>query len=160
MKYGDFSSVVQLGVGLHVGTAILQLYGEIGAAPLVRTLARIKDLLPEATDLPSTELRDEYEQLTSDYNIFKIRLFNEYKKYIKINAWVAASLVFVLIMIAFTADDPINEYWIMITIPIVALSVLPAGCTLGALWYDASQRVTPMKFRADELEKKALKLGG
>lgn len=158
MKYGDFSSLVQLGVGLHVGTAILQLYGEIGAEPLVRTLSRIKSLLPEGNNQPSAKLREEYDQLISDYEIFKIRLFNEYKKYIKINAWIAATLVVVLTIIAFKADDPIDEHWIMITIFIVALSVLPAVCTLGVLWYDASQLVVPMKARADKLEKAALQL--
>ena len=30
MKYGDFSSLVQLGAGLHIGTAFLQVYGELG----------------------------------------------------------------------------------------------------------------------------------
>ena len=45
MKYGDFSSVVQLGVGLHVGTALLQLYGELGVQPLVRVLNRTRSLL-------------------------------------------------------------------------------------------------------------------
>jgi hypothetical protein len=159
MKYGDFSSLVQLGVGLHVGTAILQLYGEIGAEPLVRTLARIKGVLPEESDPASAELREEYDQLASDYDIFKIRLFNEYKRYIKINAWVAVALIIVLTVIAFKAEDVIDENWIVITIPIVALSVLPAGCTLSALWYDASQLVVPMKSRADKLEIKALKLG-
>jgi hypothetical protein len=158
MKYGDFSSLVQLGVGLHVGTAILQLYGEIGAQPLVRTLARIKGLLPDGTDLASKGLREEYDQITSDFDIFKIRLFNEYKKYIKINACVATALVLVLTIIAFKADDAIDEHWMMITVPIVALSVLPAVCTLGVFWYDASQLVVPMKARADRLEKMALKL--
>jgi len=156
MKYGDFSSLVQLGVGLHVGTAILQLYGEIGAEPLVRTLARIKGLLADQPE-PS-DLRDQYEQLASDYDIFKIRLFNEYKKYIKINAGVAIGLVVTLTIIAFKSDDPIDDYWTMITVPIVGLSILPAVCTFAALWHDASRLVAPMKARADKLEEGALKL--
>ena len=160
MKYGDFSSLVQLGVGLHVGTAILQLYGEIGTEPLVRSLARIRGLLSEEPNPSSAELLEEYDQLASDYDIFKIRLFNEFKKYIKMNACVAAALVVVLIIIAFKADDAIDEYWTIMTIPVVALSVLPAACTLGALWYDASKFVGPMKARADKLEDKALRLVG
>ena len=53
MKYGDLSSVVQLGVGLHVGGAVLQLFGELGV-PLERRIARIRGLfrLPEAERPP------------------------------------------------------------------------------------------------------------
>jgi hypothetical protein len=159
MKYGDFSSLVQLGVGLHIGTAILQLYGEIGAEPLVRTLARIKPLVLEPTGPALLEAKADYEQLASDYEIFKIRLFNEYKRYIKINSVVAVLLTILLIVIAFKSDDPIGGNWVVITIPMIALSVLPALITLGTLWVDASQLVGPMRVRANNLEKRVLKLG-
>ena len=159
MKYGDFSSLVQLGVGLHIGTAILQLYGEIGAEPLVRTLARINGLVMEPTGSALVEAKADYEQLASDYEIFKIRLFNEYKRYIKINSIVAVLLTILLTVIAFKSDDPIEGDWVVITVPIVALSVLPALVTLGALWIDASQLVGPMRVRANRLEMRVLKLG-
>jgi hypothetical protein len=158
MKYGDFSTLVQLGVGFHIGTAVLQLYGEIGAEPLIRTLGRINGLVSEELKPALHEVREEYAQLASDYEIFKIRLFNEYTRYIKINSFVAVALTVLLIIIAFKTDDPIEGNWAILTIPIVALSVLPALVTLGSLWIDASQVVKPMRARADELEKKALKL--
>ena len=44
MKYGDLASIVQLGVGLHVGTAVLQLYGELGVQPLERKISGIRRL--------------------------------------------------------------------------------------------------------------------
>jgi len=159
MKYGDFSSLVQLGIGLHIGTAILQLYGEIGAEPLVRTLARIKALVIEPTGSALADAKADYEQLASDYEIFKIRLFNEYKRYIKINSIVAALLTILLIVIAFKSDDLIEGDWVVITIPIVALSVLPAIATLGSLWFEASQLVGPMRARANKLEMRVLRLG-
>jgi hypothetical protein len=159
MKYGDFSSLVQLGVGLHIGSAILQLYGEIGAEPLVRTLSRIQAIVTEPSKPELTDAKADYEQLASDYEIFKIRLFNEYKRYIKINSVVAAMLMILLVVLAFKANDPIEGDWITITISIIALSVLPALVTLGSLWIDASQLVGPMRARANTLEKQALKLG-
>jgi hypothetical protein len=159
MKYGDFSSLVQLGVGLHIGTAILQLYGEIGAEPLVRTLARIKALVTEPAGAALAGAKADYEQLASDYEIFKIRLFNEYKRYIKINSTVAVLLTILLTAISFKSDDTIERDWVVITIPIVALSVLPALVTLGTLWIDASQLVGPMRARANNLEMRVLKLG-
>ncbi|MET4290922.1 hypothetical protein ABIB06_002453 [Bradyrhizobium sp. LB8.2] len=159
MKYGDFSSIVQLGVGLHIGSAVLQLYGEIGAEPLVRTLSRIRASIDDLDKAKGQEAREEYEQLASDYDIFKIRLFNEYKNYVKINSVVALGLFIVLVIIAFKNDDPIEGDWAMIAIPIVALAVLPALVTLGSLWVDASRLASAMMVRADALEQRVLRLG-
>lgn len=159
MKYGDFSSIVQLGVGLHIGTAVLQLYGEIGAEPLVRALSRIRASIDDLDKTKGQEARDEYEQLASDYDIFKIRLFNEYKNYIKINSFVAFALFVLLVTIAFKNDDPIEGDWVMITIPIVALAFLPALVTLGSLWFDASRLANALMVRADALEQRVLRLG-
>ncbi|WP_314959020.1 hypothetical protein [Bradyrhizobium cosmicum] len=159
MKYGDFASIVQLGVGLHIGTAVLQLYGEIGAEPLVRALSRIRTSIDDLDQARGREARDEYEQLASDYEIFKIRLFNEYKNYIKINSLVASTLFVLLVAIAFKNDDPIEGEWMMVTIPIVAMAFLPALATLGSLWFDASRLANALKVRADALEQRVLRLG-
>jgi len=68
MKYGDFSSLVQLGIGLHLGTALLQMYGELGVAPLVRTIDRVRSLylVPEG-EQPPKSLKEELERLESKY---------------------------------------------------------------------------------------------
>ncbi len=153
MKYGDFSSLVQLGVGLHVGTALLQLYGELGVQPLVRTIARIRSLVADENERPPKEVEDELSKLESDFDIFKIRLFNEYKMYVKINSAVAVLLVFVLTAIAYKSEHAIAAE---LTIFIVALAVLPAPVTLGALWRDAAREIRPIKAQADELERRAL----
>src|SRR5689334_16296291 len=149
MKYGDFSSVVQLGVGLHVGTAILQMYGELGVAPLVRVIARIRSLFVDEREQPTEQVRQELSQLESDFEIFKIRLFHEYKKYIKVNTVVAFLLTVLLIIIAYKADDPITDDWLAISVAIVSLSALPAPITFFCLWFDASRLVSPMKTRGD-----------
>ena len=157
MKYGDFASLVQLGVGLHAGTVLLQMYGEFGMQPLTRSLDRTRSLflLPEA-ERPPKDIEHELDRLESKYAIFKIRLFHEYRKYVLINSAVALILAVILIFLAFKADDPIAENWEWITVLIAALSVVPAPATLGVLWFDASQRVKPMRQEADALEKRAL----
>jgi hypothetical protein len=157
MKYGDFSSLVQLGVGLHVGTALLQLYGELGVQPLVRTIGRTRSLflVPEGERPPKT-IEDELDRLESKYEIFKIQLFKEYRNHVAINSIVAIILAIILIILAFKADDPISENWEWTTVFMAAFSIFPAPITLGVLWFDAGKRVKPMKAEADKLEKRAL----
>jgi hypothetical protein len=153
MKYGDFSSLVQLGVGVHLGTALLQLYGEIGVQPLVRTLARVKMLVAEQSEDAAAE---EFSQLEADFDIFRIQLFNEFKKYIFVNSVAAGLLAVVLIVISYTAETEISE---SLSVFFVALSVLPAPFTLGILWFDASRQLRPLKVRADKLEQRCLRRG-
>jgi hypothetical protein len=157
MKYGDFSSLVQLGVGLHVGTALLQMYGELGVAPLVRTLGRTRSLFlaPEG-ERPPKALEGELDRLESNYEIFKIRLFQEYRKYVRINSIVAFVLAIILVVIAYKAQDNVAEGHEWTTVVMVALSLLPAPLTLGSLWIDANRQLKPMKEEADNLEKRAL----
>jgi hypothetical protein len=153
MKYDDFASLVQLGVGLHVGTAILQLYGEIGIQPLLRSIERTKSLLGAAKHDEGCD--ESLIKLETDFAIFKIELFNEYKKYIGINSVVAVLLAALLVLISYNAEEPISAEF---TVFIVGLSVLPAPITLGVLWFEASRKITPMKTEADALERRALRL--
>jgi hypothetical protein len=157
MKYGEFSSLVQLGVGLHVGTAVLQLYGELGVQPLVRAIARTRSLfvVPE-DERPPKEIEDDLDRLESRYEIFKIRLFKEYKKFVLANSIVALTLAITLTVLAFKADDLISEAWEPLTILFVFFSIFPAPITLGVLWFDADRQVKPMKQEADALEERAL----
>jgi hypothetical protein len=157
VKYGDFSSLVQLGVGLHLGTALIQLYGEIGFQPLIRTIARTRNLfLAESPEeRPKPEIKAELEDIESRLEILKIQIFNEYKKYIIINSCIAAVLVIklVFITITFNRDITSENYWVAIIL--VVFSILPAPITLLSLWIDASRQVKPLKKRADDLEKRA-----
>lgn len=152
MKYGDFSSLVQLGVGLHIGTAILQMYGEIGAQPLARTIGRIKSLVDHKADEHS-DLASRLDKLEADYDIFRIKLFNEFKSLIVVCSIAAALNAVTLTVISYLFDDQIND---VLSIFVVALSLLPAPVTLGILWATASSEVRPLKERADRLEKDAL----
>lgn len=154
MQYNDFSSLVQLGVGLHVGAALLQLYGELGVQPLARTIMRTRALFLDESDRPPKDLENELSQLESEYEIFKIELFNEYKRYVKINAYVAAALAGALVLISYMGSDNIP---VILSLLFVVFSLLPAPVTLLALWRDASRKISPMKQKADGLEKRALK---
>lgn len=156
MKYGDFASLVQLGVGLHVGTALLQLYGELGVAPLTRALGRTRSLFAAPNnERPPAIIEEELERLESRYEIFKVRLFKEYRKYVFFNLGAAGLLAGMLIGIAFKTDDPITDGWEWVAIVTVAMSVLPGPISLAALWFDANRQLKPMRETADELEERA-----
>ncbi len=157
MNYGDFSSVVQLGVSLHLGTALLQFYGDLGVQPLIRILDRIKGLFAEGEHEPLLEVKTELEELESDFQIFKIRLFNEYRKYVIINSAVAVALTVVLIVIAFLAETKVGDGSEWVPLLIVLASILPAPATLFCLWKDASRILRPLIERADAIEDQVLK---
>ncbi len=157
MKYGDLSSIVQLGVGLHVGTAVLQLYGELGIAPLERRITRIRRLfrVPEP-ERPSRELEEELNWVESRYELFKIEFFREYRWCVALNSIVALVLAVLLVVIALKADDQIANGYEWFAVFAIAASYLPAPCILGSLWVDAQRRVKPLKAKADSIEKRAL----
>lgn len=159
MKYGDLSSVVQLGVALHVGTAVLQLFGELAVTPLERRITRIRRLfsLPE-TERPPRSLEEELDQLESRYELFKIDFFNEYRWCVAANSIVAVVLAVFLIIIAVKNDDVILEGYEWFAVVSVALSFLPAPLILGALWFDARRRVKKLKSVASSIEAQALQV--
>lgn len=146
MKYGDFSSLVQLGVGLHLGTAALQQFGEFWVAPVGRTLARIRSA-HEGT-LPERE-GAELSKLESDLELFRIQFSNEYKAYWIVNTACAVFLMVALVIISWRTDDPLQDWLAVI---FTGLSLFPALITLVALWIDAARAVRPTKERAEELE--------
>jgi len=160
MKYGDLSSIVQLGVGLHVGTAVLQLYSELGMAPMERRLARIRGLfkLPEG-ECPSAELREELDRLEGRYGLFKISFFKQYRWFVAANSIVAVILAAFLIVIACKAGDDILKQYEWFVVAAIGLSFIPAPLMLGVLWWDARQRVAPLKKVADDIETRAITEG-
>lgn len=153
MKYNDFSSLVQLGVGLHVGTAFLQMYGEFGTQPLIRTISRIERLLPQEEAALRVDEKEELEEIISDLDIFKIRLFKDYQKYVGYNSLNALLLIGGLVFISFCAEDPL-EIWLSVAFTV--FSILPAPLTLAILWIDASAEMRSIKQRADKLEEALL----
>jgi hypothetical protein len=155
MKYGDFSSLVQLGVGLHLGAALLQTYGEFGIASLARAIERMERFFRVPDDeRPSSALEEEFRDLESEFEIFRIRLTQEYRWYVWLNSGAALLLVGVLIVIAYKAQDDVSSGWCWTTIAMVALSVGPALTTLLSLSLDVHRQSKPIKTKADDLERR------
>lgn len=153
MNTGDFTSVVQLGVGLHLGTALLQMYGDIGLQPMIRSIDRLKDVADDGDNPPNQDDLDELNDLVSRFGIFKIRMFVEYREKLLINSGVAVALTAILIWMSFYYSSPLNPGW---AIAICSVSVLPAPVTLLALWLDASRELKPLITRAAVLEKRMI----
>ncbi len=149
MKYGDFSSLVQLGVGLHLGTALLQLYGDIGLQPLVRALHRARRIIESNQGAGNSDLVEKLAVLESDFDIFRIRLSNTIKQMVAVNTIFAAVLTFCLVFLAYAADQAISAG---LSIVLVLLSLAPAMITTYLLWKSASLEAAPLKKRADALE--------
>jgi hypothetical protein len=159
MKYGDLSSIVQLGVGLHVGTAVLQLYTELGIKPLEQKIARIRSLflVENVAERPPEMLREELDQLESRYELFKIEFFQEYKWCVVLMTGVAFLLAIFLVMIAAWADVAIEGVWYWFPGAAIILSFIPAPATLILLWLIANSRLRPLKRDSENLERRAVK---
>jgi hypothetical protein len=157
MYYGDLSSIVQLGVGLHVGSAVLQLYSELGMAPMERRIARIKTLfnLP-ADERPSVEIREQFERLEGRYQVLKIAIFRQYQWLMSVNSAVALILAILLIIITCKASDHITREFDWFIVISIALSVLPAPILLGFLWIEARRRMIFLSEEFDVIEERAI----
>ena len=153
MYFGDFSSVVQLGVGLHLGTALLQMYGEIGLQPMIRSIERMQNVAGDPNHPPKDEHRDELAAIVSRFEVYKIQMFTDYKRYLIANSVVAAMLILILVFISYCYSMPITPQYSII---FVALSILPAPITLFCHWYDANKALRPLLGAAKALEDKMI----
>jgi hypothetical protein len=134
----------------------LQLYGEIALEPLARAMNRTRSLfLAPEDERPPKQIEEELERLESRFEIFKIRLFQEYRQYVFFNLTVASILAVVLTVIAYKADDAITDGYFWTTIAITGASILPGPISLATLWFDASWQAKPIREAADDLEKRA-----
>src|SRR3954464_8092364 len=90
-KLADFASLVQLGVGLHTGTALLQSITEFSGGPLARKLARLTSIARErATKDPRfAASQSRGEELAGELEMKVVQFFNEYKIASLINAGAA-----------------------------------------------------------------------
>jgi hypothetical protein len=61
-----------------------------------------------------------------------------------------------LIIIACKADDLIGAGHESFAVASIALSFIPAPLMLAVLWWDARQRVAPLKVIADDIEARAI----
>lgn len=153
MKYGDFSSIVQLGVGLHLGTALLQMYGEPWLKSLEHKISRTRNLVPFQATEDLRDLDETLLQLESQVEIFGIKLQNEYKLYVRINTVISILLVLILLFASFAAELRIGAECAFL---ISLISVCPAPILLTIVWGHARMQLQPLLKKADDLEQKAL----
>lgn len=153
MNFGDFSSLIQLGVGLHLGTALLQMYGEIGLQPMIRLIERMQNVAEDPNHPPQDEYRDQLATIISRFEVYKIQMFSDYKRYLIANSVVAAMLILILVFISYFYSTPISPQYSII---FVALSILPAPITLFCHWYDATNALRPLLYAAKVLEGKMI----
>jgi len=111
MKYGDFSSLVQLGVSLHLAMVAIQHYGDIGAGPLAHTIERIRRACAGPGKRPSPELASELDALEADFKKFKLRMFAEFKEYWAINTATAVVLGGFLALISWRPTTRCHSGW-------------------------------------------------
>ena len=72
------------------------------------------------------------------------------------NSIIAAVLAVFLIIIACKAGDDIRDGYEWFAVAAMGLSFIPAPLMLGVLWWDARQRVAPLKKLADDIETRAI----
>jgi hypothetical protein len=155
MKLGDFSSVVQLGVGLHVGTALLQVIVELADAPLSRRLVRLRDLARAKAnrDIKYAAYADDASDLLADLEVKRVQFFNEYKEFVLANGGIAVGLCLLLSAIAFEA---VWEIPLVVGVFIVAISFGPAPITLCVLWRRWRKNTDDLRRNVSHLEGRIL----
>jgi len=130
MTLGDFSSVVQLGVGLHAGTALLEAITELAESPLSRRLSRLYKIAETKLKHQRPGAQDLYDQasdLIGDLEVKKVQFFNEYKIVVEVNGAVAIVLALLLALISFLFSETTN---FVIGLMINLLSLGPASVSL------------------------------
>ncbi len=134
MTLGDFSSLVQLGVGLHAGTALLQSITELTESPLSRRLSRLHKIagVKLGSNANTQDLYDQASDLIGDLEIKKVQFFNEYKEVVAVNGACAVTLALLLALIAFLFSQ---ETHFIIGFLITLASLGPASASLLFLWF-------------------------
>lgn len=134
MTLGDFSSVVQLGVGLHAGTALLEPIAEFTQSALSRRLGRlhkIAELKLKHGRPGAQDVYDHASDLLGDLEVKKVQFFNEYKTVVEVNGAVAIVLALLLALLAFRFSEETNA---IIGSMITLTSLGPASASLLFLW--------------------------
>jgi hypothetical protein len=139
MKLSDFSSVLQLGVGLHTGTVLLQAITEFASAPLSKRIERLAKIARLRRERFVREKRNtdaivaieaEISDAQSALELKKVHLFFEYKIAALINAIFAFFLYYLLVLAAVAADTEVSPFE---ATSLASVSIGPALITLIVL---------------------------
>jgi hypothetical protein len=163
MRLGDFSSVLQLGVGLHAGTALLQSIAEFASSPLSKRIERLAKLAAlrrvryeqnnKGLAQQSFELESEVLDLQSSLELKKVQFFNEYRIAALVNTFSAIALFVLLVWAAVKTDESIGFCRACF---IVIASFAPATLSLGTLWQRWHTNTADVRQSTDKIENKLL----
>lgn len=151
MQLSDFSSVLQLGVGLHAGTVLLQAIFEFASAPMTAKLERFakfaalrRDKMTKRGDDPTAieEVEGRILDAQSSLEVKKVQFFNEYKTAAKINTAVSVLLFCLLV---WAAIKPAHDVYWWLQVGIVFLSAGPALLSLCILWHRWHSNTTSIR---------------
>lgn len=132
MIVSDLFPIVQLGVGLHGGTALFQSFFELAGTPLANRAARLAQLA-EVKARRNPKFQDQLDRandLLGDLEIVRLNFHREYKQLVLVNGGFAICLVLALSVMSFCARETIP--WLAASL-FLALSVFPAGVSLVVL---------------------------
>jgi hypothetical protein len=158
IKLSDFSSVLQLGVGLHAGTVLLQAIAEFASSPVshrVERLARMARLKRarferDGKDTSGVDaIESEILDTQSALELKKVQLFTEYKYAAGLNSIVALVLFGLLVWAAIAAD---HELSLGLACFIVFLSAGPAIFSLLLLWWRWHSNTSGIRASIKKLE--------
>lgn len=155
MILGDFSSMVQLGVGLHAGTALFQSIFELAGTPMANRIARLAELAEIKTKAESSlqEQLDTAHDILGDLESRRIMFLRDYKNLVLANGGVAIGLVVALTFISFDAQEVIS--W-PVGAFLVALSIVPAAISLIFLCNSWNKKMGPLRASIETLERALL----
>ncbi|WP_158812009.1 hypothetical protein [Beijerinckia sp. L45] len=155
MKLSDFSSVVQLGVGLHAGAALLQLASDLATAPLSRKLRQIETLAESRlhTHKESQVHLDRAKDLITDLQIAGIGFDKQYRQLIKVNGIVSLALITLLVWLSVDADREVC--WLGAS-AICALSIVPALFSFALYGWQWSRYTGALKLDVEKLQSEAV----
>jgi hypothetical protein len=151
MNLQDFFSIVQLGVGIHAGTAILQLSGELGVTPVERRIDDIEVWIRREKER-GFELvadTDQLELLRVDLILFRTRYDRLYRRSIHRTFLFGCLITLMLAVMSFFAQC---EICVWAGLAIVAFSILPAAIIFARLWRVSSRALEPIKVSLATME--------
>ncbi|WP_262048390.1 hypothetical protein [Bradyrhizobium sp. Bra78] len=159
MSLSDFSSVLQLGVGFHAGTALLQPILEFASTPIVaraERLARIAELRVarlQRTGKPyagAETLLNDLNDIRSVLALDRVLFFQEYKIAATANAAFALVLYALL---SWAAMQPDHKVDLLFAICLIGLSAGPALASLSILWWRWRTNTSSIEEKLDIFQK-------
>jgi hypothetical protein len=153
MNVQDFFSIVQLGVGIHAGTAILQLSGELGVSPVERRLSNISSWLEQenADEALLDEIREDMQIEKTNLIVYKAQYANAYRLSVNLNFAFGALLAVVLVFMSFLASSSIGT---LLALILVLLCFLPATLIFCWFWHVSNEALLPIRDAVSRLEAK------